>query len=88
MGIQLLEPEQRSDMGEAVKWVLSDPELLCLDGQDINYEAISAKLLVMAEEASMPEGTQAKNGRMGPKDVAPDRETASGQFAYYGNDGE
>lgn len=69
----------------AVQYVLSQPDLQCLeeDGR-IDWESVNAHVLGKVEELSDGEAN-AHEGFLGPQDVAPDRATTSGQFAYYGN---
>mmetsp|Transcript_9175 Transcript_9175/g.23221 ORF Transcript_9175/g.23221 Transcript_9175/m.23221 type:complete len:1032 (-) Transcript_9175:342-3437(-) len=81
---QLLEGPQEA--GRLVGWVLGDETLDFVEDGQISWDSVSAHLLVQAEEGVTP-GHDQRAGILGPADVAPDRDTASGQFAYYGNDG-
>ncbi|KAF5825881.1 hypothetical protein DUNSADRAFT_6193 [Dunaliella salina] len=81
---QLLEGPR--DPGKLVGWVLGDETLDFVEDGQVSWDNVSAHLLVQAEEGVSP-GHDQRAGILGTADVAPDRDTASGQFAYYGNDG-
>jgi len=76
-----------NNTGLLIQYVLDDSDLLCTEDSGIVWDSIQAHLLGKGEDC-FEEPDQLNAGRLGPPDVVPDRDSASGQFAYYGPEGE